>query len=887
MTRDELEQQLWELEYGLISEEDAAALRAQIASDPEVAQLQQRVRANSLLVAQAAKIDAPRIKLRIPRSEEDAVAVSASAARSSTSGYSVRIRRVANWSLSIATSLLIGLFVWTALPSTRPGREIAEFQQADATVPIVIKVDTPARLSREVNNPISISTWRTDGKPQSTELQMKLEDKLGRAYFFDGIKTDEKGRANVQLPSQPATDAYTLNIARANESAPSLQVDFLAADELQFVTHLGTDKPRYRPGETVRYRSVTLSRFGLKADRDVAVEFVTTDPAGQELADSKLTGTTQHGVGNGDFSLKSDATRGQYTLIARSPDRIFPEVRRDFVVLTPAPRQYDFDVEWGANGFAAGAQAEGEITVRTPDGQPAADVKLSLRGFVDGQQVKLAQTEVPTDSAGKATVNLTLPSQIASSEGELAIEAGDQAATWKDIPLQADQVQVEFYPEGGDLVAGLENRVYFHAHDFADRPIAIRGRILDSEQREVATAATQVEGRGAFRFTPQAGATFSLAIDDPPAIKSQPALPPVPEQSRLVLDAGTGIFDGDEPIRVKLRSVSPPAEFGVVAYCRGVTVGQLTGTAADFAQSTYDVSVPVIADAAGVVRVTVFDYSKQPPEPIAERLVFRRPHRKLNVQVAGLLPNYSAGQVVSGQIVTTDETGAPVPTVLGLSVLDDSVLQLADRQPPGLATQFLLLGDVNRPDKLEDANLYLSEDEASAIALDLLLATQGWRRFDRVPVSQLAQGIRTANDGLTYRVAGADDTFSKKNLGNKSDVVAQLYAQGINQLSETVEDAPRRFDNRATVGANCHKTTANTGCNHTPTVTPICQFRRCRIGNHDHRVRGYSLASNEKNGDGKCDGGRWNHCSFINRTMAFGWRSPSRVSNATQRDCHR
>src|SRR5687768_16505314 len=157
MTRDELEQQLWELEYGLLSEEEAVALRDQIASDPELAQLHQRVRSNSSLVAQAAKIDAPRIKLRIPRSEEEAAPIGSSAAgapaaRTASTAYSLRIRRGANWSLSIATSLLIGLFVWNSWPNARPNRELAEFQQADAKqadvkVPILITVDAPTRLS--------------------------------------------------------------------------------------------------------------------------------------------------------------------------------------------------------------------------------------------------------------------------------------------------------------------------------------------------------------------------------------------------------------------------------------------------------------------------------------------------------------------------------------------------------------------------------------------------------------------------------------------------------------------------------------------------------------------------------------------------------------------
>ena len=47
----------------------------------------------------------------------------------------------------------------------------------------------------------------------------------------------------------------------------------------QLLTHLTTDKPLYRPGETVRFRSLTLDRLSLKPPPDeLQLDFVVTDP---------------------------------------------------------------------------------------------------------------------------------------------------------------------------------------------------------------------------------------------------------------------------------------------------------------------------------------------------------------------------------------------------------------------------------------------------------------------------------------------------------------------------------------------------------------------------------------------------------------------------------
>src|SRR5205085_5499394 len=108
-----------------------------------------------------------------------------------------------------------------------------------------------------------------------------------------------------------------------------------------YVTHLMTDRPLYRPGETVYFRSLTLERFSLKpAEIDLELHFelrgkdgqVVHDPAtGQPL---KLTGQAQlkdkdgkpalgpdgkaiRGVGAGAFQLPPSAAGGEYALVVR------------------------------------------------------------------------------------------------------------------------------------------------------------------------------------------------------------------------------------------------------------------------------------------------------------------------------------------------------------------------------------------------------------------------------------------------------------------------------------------------------------------------------------------------------------------------------------------
>ena len=126
---------------------------------------------------------------------------------------------------------------------------------------------------------------------------------------------------------------------------------------------------------------------------------------------------------------------------------------------------------------------------------------------------------------------------------------------------------------------------------------------------------------------------------------------------------------------------------------------------------------------SGVLRVTVSSGGI----PIAERLVFRSP-RVLKVEVTTDSESYIPGASVT-LIIKTSNSDGPVPAVVGLTVADDTVLELVEKrlQAPRLPAMAFLESEV---DHLEDSHVYLNpKEEGNGKKLDLLLGTQGWRRF--------------------------------------------------------------------------------------------------------------------------------------------------------------
>src|SRR5262249_36629234 len=140
------------------------------------------------------------------------------------------------------------------------------------------------------------------------------------------------------------------------------------------VSHLTTDRPMYRPGEVVHFRSLTLERFSLKPAReDFQLHYRVTDPRGAEVF--KLDGSARvvrengkavagpdgkrvRGVGAGESRIPPGPAGGEYTLtLSEARDRFPPERRKFLVNQYQAPRLTK-ELDFTRKSYGPGDQVE-------------------------------------------------------------------------------------------------------------------------------------------------------------------------------------------------------------------------------------------------------------------------------------------------------------------------------------------------------------------------------------------------------------------------------------------------------------------------------------------------------------------------------------------------
>jgi alpha-2-macroglobulin-like protein len=760
----ETRQRLLELAYELLPEDEAAELRRRIESDAEMAAAYRQAQETARLLAEAARLPSVGIQVVPPGAAGDAVRKPSSvslelgAPQPLKAGATARqsFARAANWMVGLAAAALVLISVGGYFYHR-------EKLVAIAAEHLRLVVTGPSTIQTGIDTEYLVSTTAIDSQPLPAKVEVSLSTPDGKRLKAFKETADEHGCLRVTIPADLKLPPQTqFRVAAWHGESHEETESTLAVAPVRYDAQLGLDRPLYQPGDVVRYRSLVLSRFGLTADRDVPVHFEIHDPAGAVVAGSPCDVTSHRGVAAGEFVIPAELAGGQYTLIARAQDGTFRQQKRTFFVRRYRLPKLKKELEFLRDSYGPGQTVTADFKAQRAEGGAAAGAALRVVATVDGKPV--FEQAAKTTDAGSLHVEFKLPDKIEQGDGQLAViidDGGSRETEAKTIPISLGKIDVSFYPEGGDLVPGLENRVYFVARNPQGKPVDLAGTLLVEEAdgrsrvEESIPVKTVYEGMGAFRFRPTVGAVYRLKINEPVGVTNQPKLPAVSTQRDVVLDTGAGVFAAGKPLEFSVKAVKTGLPLVVAAYCRGVQVGEQPLVTKQTGDDPNPVKISLDGTVGGVIRLTVYNYNATPPKPIAERLVYRRPARKLNVQAtaagqagasgqAGKLPHYAPGDKVDLSLSVTDESGAPTAAALGVAVVDDALLNLADDHAPSMPTYFLLTSEIDKPEDLENADFYLSDgtrgEAKAAEALDLLLGTQGWRRFAEVSLLAAVSG---------------------------------------------------------------------------------------------------------------------------------------------------
>lgn len=292
-------------------------------------------------------------------------------------------------------------------------------------------------------------------------------------------------------------------------------------------------------------------------------------------------------------------------------------------------------------------------------------------------------------------------------------------STGSTVSTQAANITLlQFFPEGGDLIADIETRLAFKANDKFGLPVKVKGFIKGTDGKKLNDFATGHDGLGAFIFTPVKGQIYTAVWKD---YTNKEYTTPLPEFKNTgiivnVINAPRSVTfvvrrsDGDELLK----------QVYVVAHMDQQMVYRARINLTDnFINSG---RIPVDQLPSGILQITLFNSKWQ---PVAERIVFVNNNDYI---FDAYLSTLSKNLNKRGKNTLEVEIPDTLLSNLSIAVTDAGIDPLPNNEE-NIYSRLLLTGDI-RGYVHNPAYYFASPADSVAQQLDLVMLTNGWRRFN-------------------------------------------------------------------------------------------------------------------------------------------------------------
>ena len=537
--------------------------------------------------------------------------------------------------------------------------------------------------------------------------------------------------------------------------------------------HLHVDRSIYTPGDTIWFKAYPVhATFHTPRYQSRYIYAELWNPQDSLLARVRIR-VDSVGIYSGYLAVPDDVAEGRYGLRTYSRYMLSQGEgylsRRAIDIKTAAWNE--LDVESSATIERSG-QTTYDLQMTGLGSQLPTPVESRLQ-LKDGRVKN-------TDLSGKRMKVAFTPAEIAGNRSvlfDMTDREGYGYRRYYALTSGKEDFRVGFYPEGGYLVSGVANRIAFKAQDISGGDATVRVELLDEDGKVLLVDSTLCRGMGSFDLTPQVGQRYRARCTSAEGLEKTVELPEVRADIY-----GLRVKSGTDSIAVWVNGASdaPRAALYLIAQVRGAPV---------YAGAVETENLPMVFDKAlfppGVIQFLLLDESFQ---VMSERLSFSSKEPALDFVWVTDREVYGSHEKVTVDLGVSDSLGNPFKANLSVAITD-SAMQIADTAFHIKAT-LLLTSELKGP--IDDPSFYLRTDGTRAArALDLLLLTQGWRRYDlsAVLAGKLKHPADTPERGV--RISGQVQSGGIFNRGKQGKVT--VFDQRMEYSKEMVTDGQGHF----------------------------------------------------------------------------------------------
>jgi len=529
---------------------------------------------------------------------------------------------------------------------------------------------------------------------------------------------------------------FTLHLYAFSQSDSTRLVTIASKLQKQSTTHpiekayLQFNKPAYNTGDTIWFKGYVTVGAAHQPSALSGVLYV-------DLLDSKdkIIKTIQlknnNGISAGDFVVNEKVPPGNYHIRAYTewmrnagPEYFFNttipvgDIRTTSVIVDPS-----YTISTNANGEVINAK----LAYTDKFGHPyshrevAYEIKADSNTLYTGKGITDASGNLLFSFPGK-----TAPGQRVTVSSHFKLTTGIIINKITPINVANDNIDIQFFPEGGQLVNDVSSKVAFKAIGTNGLGTDVKGVIVDNENNEVANFQSQHAGMGVFAFTPQSGKTYTAKVTLADNLVINTKLPAIAVKGFVL-----AVDNNDNTkltIHVATNAATLQEKQGSTFYIVGQS-GQTIyyTTACKLDNMSFTASVPKNKFPAGVAQFTLFSAAN---EPLNERVAFIQNNTGLlDLNLSSPKTTYAAKEKIGLALAAKDNAGKPVSGNFSLTVFNDDITPVNENDENTILSNILLTSDLKG--YIESPNYYFNKvSDQTRADLDMLMLTQGYRRFE-------------------------------------------------------------------------------------------------------------------------------------------------------------
>lgn len=363
------------------------------------------------------------------------------------------------------------------------------------------------------------------------------------------------------------------------------------------------------------------------------------------------------------------------------------------------------------------------------NGRPVAQAKLALDSNGGPGSFQLPMTLVSGTYVLRAYTNLmkNYGAEAFFEKKISVVNSLKNAGLKADVSEQQQDVAVQLFPEGGNLVANLASTVAFKVTDNLGNGIAkCSGYVVNERNDTVARFAPLKFGMGNFTLTPQTGEKYRAIVNV--GGRNYSTMLPTAYSSGAVMH----LTQTNGGLQVEITGTNAGQTVYMVAHSnRNVLAAQTAVINSN--KTTLPVDVQKLND--GITIFTLFNADRK---PLCERLFFKQPAKALSLNTHTEVPEYDKRSKVNFDIAVQTEQAKAAAANMSVAIFQEDSLQSADEED--IFSYLWLTSEIKG--NIESPAYYVYGKDANvAAATDNLMMTQGWRGFDWSNILDKAQAL--------------------------------------------------------------------------------------------------------------------------------------------------